>query len=104
MEKHYQLSIQIRYILYLISGSFDGWNVLLLLDRTRIDGFTRVLKAGHANVFLEKDSNIDWSIITHCLSEKEILDRNQTVTRLIATHKIQVIEPAFISDYLFSST
>ena len=38
-------------------GAFSTWNVLLVLDKTRTEGFVRVLKAGGASVSIPDDNN-----------------------------------------------
>jgi len=39
-----------------VRGSFEGWNILLMVDPKKREGFTRLLKAGKGKVTLLKSS------------------------------------------------
>jgi len=37
-------------------GSFEGWDILLMVDAKKRDGFTRLLKSGKGKVTILKNS------------------------------------------------
>jgi hypothetical protein len=87
-------------------GAFDGWTVLLAVDAKRLPGFSRILKAGSAQVYtisdIESNSVVPASGFTHVITSSHAM-RNKIPRSLgdaFPSDMFKSIE--FIAEHLLS--
>lgn len=87
-------------------GAFDGWTVLLAVDAKRLPGFSRILKAGHAQVYtisdIESDTSLQASKCTHVITSSHAMRNKipQSFSSAFPSDAFKGIE--FIAEHLLS--
>ncbi|ORX87579.1 BRCT domain-containing protein [Anaeromyces robustus] len=87
-------------------GSFEGWDILLMVDSKKREGFTRLLKAGKGKVTILKNSlrNIKNKEYTHFFIDGTTRNRLKDLSSLsyLIERNIQCYDAQYIAEYLIS--
>lgn len=89
-----------------VRGSFEGWNILLMVDPKKREGFTRLLKAGKGKVTLLKSSirNIKNKEYTHFFIDGTTRNRLKDLSSIsyLMERNILCYDAQYIAEYLTS--
>jgi len=87
-------------------GSFEGWNILLMVDPKKREGFTRLLKAGKGKVTLLKNTirNIKNKEYTHFFIDGTTRNRLKDLSSIsyLMERNILCYDAQYIAEYLIS--